>query len=641
MFTDIVGYTTIMNENEDKAANIRQRHRDVFQKEHENFQGEILQYFGDGTLSIFQSGVEAVECAIKMQQAFQEKDPVPLRIGIHLGDVVLNDNDVYGDGVNIASRIESLGVPGCILISDKLYYAVKSHEFISAQSLGYFEFKNIKDPIEVFALANDGIRVPGRAEMMGKLTERKKSIAVLPFLNMSNDAENEYFSDGVSEEILNALAKIEAIKVTARTSSFSFKGKNVDVREIARQLNVAHILEGSVRKTGNRVRITAQLVSGIDGYHYFSETYDRTLDDIFAVQDEIALKITNRLRTHLGEKQQEQKLVEVSTTNMEAYDLYLKGLYYFNQWGSEAATKAKPYFEKAVELQDDFALPHAKLGTVYYLLAEGGHLSWAEAYEKAMAHVTKTFELKPEIPDIYEPLIAFKYDFKWDWQGTLEAIKKGLKQFPNSLEIQHLYAAFLFLRAEHVPESIAIMKKVVALDPMSVRMNLYLGVHSFFGFEMELASSAFQKVLSVVPDHRCALEFLGWIAALDGNYEKALQYFEQLQPVSGFRLHQSTCLGWVNYKMGKKDNAHQYLKEMEKLEKESEWNTFYTIDLATLYTCFEDFDKAFIYLEKAISNRIGDMMMLDSFDVYFGALRPDPRFRKMLDLIGDVPSIDI
>jgi class 3 adenylate cyclase len=161
MFTDIVGYTTIMHENEDKAANIRQRHRDVFQREHENFQGEILQYFGDGTLSIFQSGVEAVECAIKMQQAFQEKDPVPLRIGIHLGDVVLNGNDVYGDGVNIASRIESLGVPGSILISDKLFFAVRSHEFISAQSVGYFEFKNIKDPIEVFALANDGIRVPG------------------------------------------------------------------------------------------------------------------------------------------------------------------------------------------------------------------------------------------------------------------------------------------------------------------------------------------------------------------------------------------------------------------------------------------------------------------------------------------------
>ena len=177
---------------------------------------------------------------------------------------------------------------------------------------------------------------------------------------------------------------------------------------------------------------------------------------------------------------------------------------------------------------------------------------------------------------------------------------------------------------------------------MSVRMDLYLGIHSFFGFEMELASSAFQRVLSVVPDHRCALEFVGWMAALDENYEKALQYFEQLQPVSGFRLHQSTCLGWVNYKMGKKDKAHQYLKEMEKL-KESEWNTFYTIDLATLYTCFEDFDKAFIYLEKAISNRIGDMMMLDSFDVYLRcAVRfPDPRFKKMLDLIGDVPSIDI
>ncbi len=196
-----------------------------------------------------------------------------------------------------------MGIPGSILISDKLNYAVKNHDSISTKSLGLFELKNIKEPIEIFSVTNRDIKVPERSELKGKMKESKKSVAVLPFINMSADQENEYFSDGIAEEILNALVRVEGLQVTARTSSFFFKGKNMDVREIATQLGVNYVLEGSVRKAGNRVRITAQLVSSIDGYHLFSETYDRTLEDIFAVQDEIAAKITNRLREKLGEEQ--------------------------------------------------------------------------------------------------------------------------------------------------------------------------------------------------------------------------------------------------------------------------------------------------------------------------------------------------
>ena len=174
-----------------------------------------------------------------------------------------------------------MGIPGSILISDSLNDAIKNQGTISTKSLGFFELKNIKEPIELFTIINRGITVPERSALKGKMKEIKKSIAVLPFTNMSTDPENEYFSDGIAEEILNALVKVEGLLVTARTSSFSFKGKNMDVREIGTQLGVSHILEGSVRKAGNKVRITAQLVSSADGYHLFSETYDRTLEDIF------------------------------------------------------------------------------------------------------------------------------------------------------------------------------------------------------------------------------------------------------------------------------------------------------------------------------------------------------------------------
>ncbi len=408
MFTDIVGYTEMMNQNEMTAAAIRQRHREVFEKEHQNFNGEILQYYGDGTLSIFKSAVEAVECSIKMQQQFQVGDIVPLRIGIHLGDIVFDKNDVYGDGVNLASRIESLGVSGCVLISDKIGYAIKNQSNFTSESLGFFEFKNIKDPVEVFAISNEGIKIPKRSELKGKLKENKKSVAVLPFVNMSSDPDNEYFSDGIAEEILNALVKIEGLQVIARTSSFAFKGKNIDVREIGRLLNVVHLLEGSVRKAGNRVRITAQLVSALDGTHFFSETYDRNLEDIFAVQDEIASKITNRLREHLGEDLHRQTIVQAPTLNMEAYEIYLKGLFFFNQWG-ETMGKAIPFFEKAIELQKDFALPHARLGVCYFFQAFGGKISWTEAYEKIRIHTNITIELKTESPEVYFAQAIFHF----------------------------------------------------------------------------------------------------------------------------------------------------------------------------------------------------------------------------------------
>jgi len=409
MFTDIVGYTKMMQENETAAATVRQRHRYVFQKEHQRSNGEILQYYGDGTLSIFKSAIEAVECAIAMQQEFQMGKVVPLRIGLHLGDIVYDKDEVYGDGVNLASRIESLGVPGCILISDKVNYILKSHASIKTQSVGHFEFKNFKDPVEIFSISNKGINVPCRSELKGKLKENKKSVAVLPFVNISSDPENDYFSEGIVEEILNALVKVEGIQVTARTSSFSFKEKNVDVREIGRQLGVEHILEGSVRKAGNCVRITVQLVSCIDGYHLFSETYDRNLVDVFSVQNEIAQKITNRLREHLGETTYKQQLVKAPTLNIEAYETYLKGLYFYNQWGDEALEKAIPYFEKAIEMQDDFALPYARLGICFMFQAMGGKMTWEEAHGNEMLPIDKTKELNKAPQKLILPSIFSRY----------------------------------------------------------------------------------------------------------------------------------------------------------------------------------------------------------------------------------------
>ena len=293
MFTDIEGYTAIMQQSEQKAIGLKDRHREILQKEHQQFSGHIIQYYGDGTLSVFQSAVQAIQCALAMQQAFCQVPYVPVRMGLHIGDIIFDDNQIFGEGVNLASRIESLGVAGSVLISDKVNDEISNHPELKTVSVGVYQFKNIIREVEVFALDHEGLVKPVANSLAGKTEEKKesslqrakknirqiqdKSIAVLPFVNMSNDPEQEYFSDGVAEEILNSLSNLKDLKVAGRTSSFQFKGKNIDLREIGEKLDVSTVLEGSVRKQGNFLRVTVQLINVDDGFHLWSEKCQRIL----------------------------------------------------------------------------------------------------------------------------------------------------------------------------------------------------------------------------------------------------------------------------------------------------------------------------------------------------------------------------
>src|SRR5215203_5239917 len=284
MFSDMSGYTALMQQNEQLAKVKHRRLKEVLEASVSVHQGKILQYYGDGALTIFSSAIDGVNCAIEIQRALQLEPKVDLRIGIHTGDISIENETIYGDGVNLASRIESLAVPGSIFISEKVFDEMSNQENLRALEMGYFEFKNVVRPVRLFAIDKKGLVVPTRDALKGKTKQPTNRLAVLPFVNMSADLENEYFSDGITEELLNALTKVDGLQVTSRTSAFAFKGKNDDIREIAIRLNVDKILEGSVRKAGNRVRITAQLINASDGYHIWSENYDRDLTDIFELQ---------------------------------------------------------------------------------------------------------------------------------------------------------------------------------------------------------------------------------------------------------------------------------------------------------------------------------------------------------------------
>src|SRR5687767_2730126 len=316
MFTDIVGYTALMYEDEEKAMRLLEKNRDIQKPLVEQHGGKWIKEVGDGVLASFLSVMDAVSCACSINQACEKVKGLRLRIGIHLGDVVFEDHDVFGDGVNIASRLQSLAPVGAIWISESVYKNITNKKGISSCFVREEALKNVKEPVRIYEVS---IEDHACMHVMDSVTTHEltadpleKSITVLPFVNMSNDPEQDYFSDGIAEETLNSLAHLKDLKVAGRTSSFQFKGKNIDISEIGKKLNVSNVLEGSVRKQGNILRVTAQLIKVEDGFHLWSERYDRNMDDIFAIQDEIALAITEKLKVMLLQNDRE-KIVKTYT----------------------------------------------------------------------------------------------------------------------------------------------------------------------------------------------------------------------------------------------------------------------------------------------------------------------------------------
>jgi adenylate cyclase len=526
MFTDIVGYTALMEQDEGRAAAVRSRHRAVFDRAHERHGGTIVQYYGDGTLSVFQSGVEAVECAVAIQTELNSGDRVPLRIGLHLGDIVFDATDIYGDGVNVASRIESMGVAGGILLSGPLNRELRSHPHLATASLGHFEFKNVAEPIEVFSVTCPGVNVPARADLRGQQKRPAKSIAVLPFVNMSADPENEYFSDGMTEEIINALTKIRDLKVTSRTSSFYFKNKNLPIARIGRELNVSIVLEGSIRLAGSKMRITAQLIEAAADFHFWSETFDRPVDDIFAVQDEISVLIAEKLREHLGHFEIEDHLVEAPGIPVDAYKRYLKSRYHLLKMSKADLDLGLDLARQIVAEQPGFALAYLAVNLGYSLLGTIGLMPAGEAFVLGKPFLDRAIELAPDLPECQLHLSWNSFLNEWDFDGAYRHLNRALEIRP-SVDFYQSMACVLAAEGKYAA-ALHYLDTAVQLDPFA-EINYHLQGFVFYLREaFEPAIEFFEK--SVGLHHNFSISILYWGQALIGlgRPAEALAFFQKL-----------------------------------------------------------------------------------------------------------------
>ncbi len=460
---DVVGYSAMMEKDEEGTLRALRAHRSsVFDPAVEKFAGRIVKLMGDGTLVEFSSVVDAVKCAASIQRSLSETGgPIILRIGINLGDVIIDSDDIYGDGVNVAARLEALAEPGGVCISSVAHESLGTRVEERFTDAGEKQIKNIDRPIRVFTWRPSAV-TPAPAQDI-QLASEKPSIAVLAFDNMSGDPEQEYFSDGVSEDIITELSRFSELFVIARNSTFAFKGQKVDVKEVARELGVQYVVEGSVRKAGNRIRVTAQLIDALGGGHVWADKYDRLLEDIFDVQDDVVCAVVAVLPGRIAEAGAEH-VRRKPTTDLTALDHLLRGNHALARRGDGIKT-AIGFYKQAIERDPDCAAAYAMIG-----IAEGMSVWDLSTYDdnpldRAYDYARRALELDPRD---YRSHAAFGEAARQMSRHGIarEHLQRARELNPNSVQVLGYWA--MLMAYSGTPEvAVEAYQEALKLDPFS------------------------------------------------------------------------------------------------------------------------------------------------------------------------------
>lgn len=488
-----------------------------------------------------------------------------------------------------------------------------------------FTLKKLFIPtVSIIALAIIGVLLWQAVFRKGILppSPSQHSVAVLPFIDLSPQKDHEWLSDGISEAMINALSSLKGLRVPARTSSFFFKGKELDIQEIGLKLKVENVLEGSVQVAGDRLRVNAQLISVKDGYHLWSDKFDRRLDDVFSIQDEIAREIVRALKVRLlGEE--EMQLTKKYTENLEAYNLYLQGRYFWNKRGRENLYKSIEYFEKALDKDPNYALAYSGLSDSYRILGNNGFIPPGEAYPKAREFVLKTLEMDKRLAEAHAALAGIKSDYDWDWAGAEEEYKIALQLNPG-YGFAHQEYAFLLSDLGRHEEAIKEIKTARDLDPLAPRITANVGNLLYFARKYDQALEELRKAIELYPEHGANYTYAAWVYTAQGRYEEALASCQRYKEITG--EEPIITPAYVYAKWGKRIEAEKLLK---KIIEESEKTYISSTFIARIYGALGDFDQAFSLLEKAYSERDSELPFL-KVDPRLDPLRSDPRFKALL-----------
>lgn len=662
LFTDIVGSTAMMQKDEQAAVSLSKRYVAVLKQFVSSHGGEILNDYGDGSLCTFSSATEALRCAIEMQQQFQMEPKVPLRIGLHVGEIFFEDGKVFGDSINVASRVQSLGIANSILFSSEINSKIKNQQEFKCVSIGKFHFKNIEEPMEIFALSNKGLVVPKKEELTGKLKEiekrsfrkkliiamiavillvvsfliyknfsttesvsaTEKSIAVLPFENAGVSDSEIYLSDGISQDIINNLSKLSSLqKVIAWYSVKSFKKTTKSVKQIGDELGVRVILTGTIQRHADKIQVTAELIDVNTNERLWGDSYDYSLEDILSIQREVSQSIAATLKTKLTPAEK-REISKHYTDNVEAYKFYRRGRYFLDARTVEGFDSAELNYKKAIKLDPDYALAYSGLADLYIYNPRG--LTQREAIPIASDYANKALLLDSTLGEALTTLGFIQSTFDYDWAKSKVTLEKAIAYNPNYPDAHKFYGNLLQYTGESVEQGINEIKKGLALDPLSVNLNYVLGRNYYLAKKYDSAYGQLKKTLVIGPNFNLAKGNLAYTLLAKKNYSEAFEVIKQIDRTgtSKTNYYQGATLSYAYAVSGDKARARA---ELEKTITEFPDQTPY--HLAGIYVLLNDYDEAFSNLEKAYEMRDLFMYLL-KVDPTFDSIRNEPRFIALM-----------
>jgi adenylate cyclase len=629
MFTDMVGYTALGQKDEELSLTLIQEINKLLRPIFQRHGGTIVKMMGDAFLAQFPDALNGVRCGYDIQRAAREFNIVlpnekrfSLRIGIHLGDVVESDGDIFGDAVNVASRVESFAESGGVCLTRQVYDQVLNKLDLKLISLGEKSLKNVTLPVEVYKIA-----LPWVVEESEKKENYGNRLAVLPFSNLSPDPNDSYFADGVTEEVISTVSRIPALSVISRTSSMKYKNTNKSSTEIGRELKVGKILEGSVRKSGSKLRITTQLINSITDEHLWTESYDKELEDIFAIQSEIARRVASALEIKILSK--EKNDLAFPTKSDEAHTLFLKGRYYLGVRSKETVSRAVKYFEKAIELDPRFALAYGALAECYIVISDYAWSPPREAFARVKEYSIEAIKLDPRLaePHASNGISLSWIEYKWN-EAEIE-LRRAIELNPSYATAYHWLS--LNLRAVgRLTESYATMVRAHELDPLSQVIELNLGEVLLATGNIPEALRQFEGVIEEYPDYAFAYIWLGWGYYVASRKDEALEAVRKSVELSrNDQLHKAHLACMLGF-LGRQDEANEILKDLT-----TRSGIEYVDSGQIAYALFGTGrkDEAFSYLEKAYHERSYIIPYLNWWP-WFGEIRRDPKFVEFMKKIG-------
>jgi adenylate cyclase len=599
---DVIGYSRLMGADEaGTLAALDDLRTNLIEPKIAQHEGRVVKLTGDGLLTEFPSVVGAVACAVAIQRAITERNAsqpenrrLQLRIGVNLGDVISKDGDIFGDGVNVAARLEGIAPPGGITVSQSVHDHIGNRLSIKFEDRGEQQLKNIEKPLHVYDVVLDEPDSPN--PMSAK--KEKPSIAVLPFTNMSGDPEQEYFSDGITEDIITDLSKISALSVIARNTSFTYKGKAVKVQAVGRELGADFILEGSVRKAGARVRVTGQLIESKDGTHIWAERFDRDLTDIFAIQDEITHAIVEQLKVKLL-PQEKKSIVQTPTDNIEAYTCYLKGRELFHRGSKSFYKAARELFVKATALDPSYARAYA-----------------------GIADCDTFLYLRTTEPISFEAILAMS--------------EKALA-LDNGLAEAHASRGAALSAVKRYAEAEAEFENAISLDSNSYEAHYFYARACVFQGKIEQATALFERAAAIKPDDYGSMCILVQFYRSLGRNQDAKEAARKGAKLAErqLTLHPDDAkaaeLGaGALIEIGEFDRAREWIARALAIEPD---NPVTQYNAACSYSMLGDIDKAFELLERGILAGGPEWGRWVEHDSMLDPLRHDPRYQALLETI--------